>query len=204
VAHIRKRLPVHGVGRESRQQFTGPWAGDEDRPEHRGLIDDVGPKVPEVGPVPQPCLHRVRASGRRRDEVTPSVEGAHEPVVHDVAGLVEGQHVARTARPKVADATRIDAVDERGCIRPGNEELPERADVHETDPFANGPVFVGRVAVVVGPLPGSGPVQMRIEVHVNPMQRRPLLDDLVNAARQVLEADGTDGGPRGRTSTGRR
>ncbi len=45
---------------------------------------------------------------------------------------------------------------------------------------------------------------MRIEVDVDLMQRRPLLDDLVDAARQVLEADGTDGGPRGRPSPGRR
>ena len=45
---------------------------------------------------------------------------------------------------------------------------------------------------------------MRIEVDVDLMQRRPLLDDLVDAARQILEADGTHGGTRGRSSTSRR
>jgi hypothetical protein len=101
------RVGDRGAGQvvvgERREQVPRVRAGDVDRAQLGGLVDQVHVQVEAVDPVAEPRLHPVCAARRRRQEVGAVAERGQEPVVHHVAGLVERQQVARPAGRDRAD-----------------------------------------------------------------------------------------------------
>src|SRR6185312_5566585 len=73
------------------------------------------------------------------------------------------QHcVAEAPGLEVADPARVQPLEERRRIRAGDDELAERADVHDADALAHRPVLGQGVSVVLGAAPGPGRLHGRV------------------------------------------
>ena len=94
----------------------------------------VDAEAPVIDPVADPHLGVGRATAReRQDEPVLGVAQDH-PVVHEVAALVEEQGVARATGLDVRDVARVEPLEELDDVRPGHDELAERAHVADRDP----------------------------------------------------------------------
>ena len=118
-------------------------------------------QAPRLDPVAHPHLGVGRAAGRERQH-EPGLRLAQDhAVVHDVAALVEQQRVARAAGLDVRDVARVEPLEGLDDVRPGHDELAERADVADRDALADGPVLGDGVAVVPRPPPAAEAVHPR-------------------------------------------
>ena len=155
------------------QQGPGQRPGDVDRSERHRPVEDVDAEAPRVDPVADPHLGVGRAAGRERQHEARLRLAQDHPVVHDVAALVEQQRVARPAGLDVRDVAGVEPFEELDDVRPGDDQLAERADVADRDALADGPVLRDRVAVVPRPPPATEPVHPRPEREVLVVERRP-------------------------------
>ncbi len=155
------------------QQLPGERSRDVDRGEGHRAIEDVDAESPGLDPVAHPHLGVCRATGREaQDELRLGLAQDHA-VVHDVAALVEQQRVARAAWLDVGDVARVEPLQGLHDVRPGHDELAERADVTQRHAFTDGPVLGDRVAVVPRSPPVPEPVHPRPEREVLVVERRP-------------------------------
>ena len=146
---------------QRREHLARLRAGDVDRAERGGLVDDVHVVAPGVAPVDHQRLGLFGARGRDREVEGLVVDAADRAVVVDHAALVEQQAVAQAARLEVADVVRVEPLEERDDVGPGDEELAERADVDDADALAHRAVLASldrlAAAVVLDALPLAGP-----------------------------------------------
>ena len=155
------------------QQRLRERPGHVDRGEGHRPVHDVDAEVPGVDPVADPHLGVGRAAGREAQHEPGLGLAQDHPVVHDVAALVEQQRVAGATGLDVRDVARIEPLQELDDIRPGHDQLAERADVADRDGLADRPVFGDRVAVVPRPPPRPEPVHPRPERDVLLVERGP-------------------------------
>ena len=138
-----------GSARPARtEQLFGQRPGHVDRGEGHRPVHDVDPKPPLVDPVADPHLGVGGTAGRERQHEPVLGFAQDHPVVHDMAALVEEERVARATGLDVAHVARIEPLQEPDHIRPGDDQLAERADVPNRDRLANRPVLGQGVAVV--------------------------------------------------------
>ena len=103
---MRERVPIDRIRRESGEELACARAGDEDRAPLRREVDDVRTQAEPVGTVAEPRLHPIGAPGRRREVPAFLAEGAQQPVVENVPGLVEREQVAGAAGHEIVDPRR--------------------------------------------------------------------------------------------------
>ncbi len=177
------------------QQSRRERARDVDRAERHRAIHDVDAETPCLDPVADPHLGVGRATGR---------EAQHEPrlrfaqdhaVVHDVAAFVEQERIPGATRLDVRDVAWVEALQRLDDVRAGHDELAERADITQRDPFADGPVLGDRIAVVPRTPPGTEPVHPGTRREVLVVERRPAerIDGRVGG--RLPEGDLAGGGP---------
>ena len=173
-------------------------AGHVDRAPLRRAIEQVHLEVEPVGEVPKPGLGPARSAGRRGEEPLPRAGASEQPVVHHVAGLVQREHVSRATHRQVVGTAREHAVDQRVGVGPGDRELAERADVHQAHPLAHRAVLLAPIAVAERPQPPTRPIEPGARRHVEVVERRALVDDLVHAGGERLQGHRPGRGPRRR------
>ena len=119
-----------GSARPARwRRLPGEGAGDVDRGERHGPIEDVDAETPRLDPIANPHLG-VRRAARGEGQDEPSLGLAQDhPVVHDVAALVEQQRVARAAGLDVGDMARVEPLQELDDVGARHDELAQGADV---------------------------------------------------------------------------
>ena len=169
VAEEARRVGEPGAA----QQLPGERSRDVDRGERHRPVQHVDAQAPGLDPVADPHLGVGGATGRERQHEPGLALAQDHPVVHDVAALVEQQRVARPARLDVRDVARIEPLQRLDDVRPGHDELAERAHVADRDALADGPVLGDGVAVVPRPPPAAEAVHPRPEREVLVVQRRP-------------------------------
>src|SRR4029079_15864815 len=98
-AHVRERCVIDRIVGEPGEELARERPGDDDRPALRGEVDDVRTEAEPVCAVTQPGLNRIAAAGGRRELPALLAQRTEQPVVEDVAGLIEGEQVASAARP---------------------------------------------------------------------------------------------------------
>ena len=156
-------------------------------------------QVESIGPLAQARVHAFGSARRRGEEVRAVIERTQQPVVRDVARLVEREDVAGTARGEVVDPAGEHRVGERARVAPRDQEPSQRSDVHQPDAFAHRQVLLAPVAVGERSLPAAGPPERRSRGHVDVVQTGPLLDHLVDRCRERLKGDRPNGRARGGT-----
>ena len=100
----------------------------------------MDPQPQPIGSVAEPRLHPIGPARRRREVPALLAQRADEPVVEDVARLVEGEEVARHPGSQVVEAGGERRVHQRRGVGTGDEELRERADVHHGYALADGAI----------------------------------------------------------------
>ena len=131
------------------------------------------------------------AAPRRGERDVPAVvaERADDAVVDHEPVLAEQHRVAEAAGLEIAHTARVEPLEERRRVRAGDEELAERADVHDADALAHRPVLGQRVAVVLGPAPGPGRLHGGVEGEVALVQRGVLMHLVAHARRGLHQRD---------------
>ena len=190
----REGLGIERRVRELAEERSRERPRDHDRPPLGREVDDVRPEPPAVGVVPEPGLHPIRASRRRREVPAFLAERAREAVVEHVARFVEGEQVARPTGSDVGEPRGEGDLHQVRGVRSRDEELRERPHVHHRHALADGPVLVRRVAVVERPQPGSGPSHPCARRDVRVVQGGALLDHGVDGGGERAQRHG----PRGR------
>ena len=191
-------LRAHLIVGQAFEDRPGARAREEDRPELGGLIEQMDVEVPAVDPVAEPRLHRRCASGGRAEVEAAAVQGSEETVVDHVAGLIERDEVPRAAGRQIANADGEHPIHQLRCIAPGDQELPQGADVEQPGPVADRADLLLDVAEGGRSRPRTAPLHARAQLEMAIVERGPLLDRLVDPGGQILQRERA----RGRTRRG--
>src|SRR5262249_60525638 len=105
---------------------------------------------------------------RGRDVERLVAESGDRAVVDDPAAVGREHAVADAPNLEVAEAVRVEPLEERDRIRPGDEQLPERGNVDHADVVVHALRLARRIAVVVRPLPRTRPDHLRTRLDVAP------------------------------------
>jgi hypothetical protein len=200
VPHVGEGLRAHVIVGQAFEDPPRVRACEEDRPDLGGLIEQMDVKVPAVDPIAEPRLHRRCASGGRAEVEAAVVEGGEETVIDHVAGLVERDEVARAAGGQIANADGEHSIHQLRGIAPGDQELPQGADIEQPGPVADRADLLLDVAEGGRSRPRTAPLHARPHLEMAIVERGPLLDRLVDPGGQILQRERA----RGRTRRGAR
>src|SRR5215218_1024498 len=134
------------------------------------------------------------AGGGRRHYVTLRVETACHTVVEDHTVLEAHHTVADRADIEVVPPVDVQVVEQPGHLRAAQVELAKRRHVYDADVLADIENFGGRVAVVVGPDPGSCNERLR-PAHLVPRLYRRVAHRLEHTSCQGAKGDRAVRGP---------
>src|SRR5215218_2550854 len=186
---------VNAIGK-SQEQLTGLRSCDVDASVRRGHGGDVDlpPWVGGLQPVVDPLPHAAGAGGGRRHYVALRAEAACHAVVEDHTVLETHYAVADRAHIEVVPPVDVQVVQQVGHVRAAQVELAQRRYVNDADVLADIENFGGRVAVVVGPDPGSCNERLR-PAHLVPRLYRRVAHRLEHAPCQGAKGDRAVRGP---------
>ena len=140
--------------------------------ERTGHVHDLRVVAPHCVPPLEPRGHRVGARRRRRHVEEVVGEPRDRAVVHDPAAVRGEDAVADAPGLHVAEAVRVQALEERDGLRPLDEELAERRDVDDAERLVHrAHLVLGMLAVRVRTLPRAGPLDRRAGLLVAPVDR---------------------------------
>ena len=171
--------------------------GHVDRAPLRRAIEQVHLEVEPVGEVPQPGVGPPCAARGRGEEPLPRTGASEQPVVHHVPGLVQREHVSRATHRQVVGAAREHAVDQGVGVGSGDRELAQRADVHQAHPLTHRAVLLAPVAVAERAQPPARAIEPCARGHMDIVERRSFVDDLVHAGGERLQGHRPGRRPRG-------